>query len=95
VMHQSCPLILLYIAIAICRLMQALNPLNSALQVGTSRHVDEQFHVVKAKVWEELKLHSSLMEIQGCLEPIIGVGILGANLQGNSIGMNGDLSRHT
>lgn len=47
----------------------------SRSQVGTSVAVDASLQVLRDRLWEELVLHSSLLEIQGCLEPVIAASL--------------------
>ena len=43
--------------------------------VGVSSEVDERLGVLKDKVWEELKLQATLIEIAGALEPILSASL--------------------
>mmetsp|Transcript_5412 Transcript_5412/g.11948 ORF Transcript_5412/g.11948 Transcript_5412/m.11948 type:complete len:530 (-) Transcript_5412:1074-2663(-) len=48
--------------------------------VGVSAEVDERMEVLRDRVAEELKLHAALMDIQGCLEPILAASLAGLSL---------------
>ena len=48
--------------------------------VGVSQQVDERLAVLKDTAWEELKLQAALMEIQGCLEPILSASLASLHL---------------
>lgn len=50
------------------------------MQVGTTPQVDKLLLVLKERVWEELKLQSALLEIQGCLEPVLAASLAGLTL---------------
>ncbi|KAG1655036.1 hypothetical protein FOA52_008787 [Chlamydomonas sp. UWO 241] len=49
--------------------------------VGTSASVDGALQVLRDRLWEELKLHAALLEIQGCLEPIIAASLSSLSLE--------------
>ena len=42
--------------------------------------MDRQLQVLRDKVWEALKLHAALLEIQGCLEPVLSASLAGLSL---------------
>eukprot|EP00798_Chlamydomonas_sp_ICE-L_P020921 gene20921-27769_t len=44
--------------------------------IGLSPEVDERLMALKDRVNEEVKLHEALIEIQGCLEPILAASML-------------------
>ena len=48
--------------------------------VGVSQQVDGRLIVLKDRTWEELKLQAALMEIQGCLEPVLAASLASMTL---------------
>lgn len=60
--------------------MPAHDHLRACVQVGTTPQVDKLLLVLKERVWEELKLQSALLEIQGCLEPVLAASLAGLTL---------------
>lgn len=48
--------------------------------VGVSPQVDGRLMVLKDRAWEELKLQAALIEIQGCLEPVLAASLASMTL---------------
>lgn len=48
--------------------------------VGVSPQVDGRLTVLRDKAWEEIRLQAALMEIQGCLEPVLSASLASLTL---------------
>ena len=57
-----------------CSLTHRLLDLYASV-VGVSAQVDLRLATIKDRAWEELKLQAALMEIQGCLEPVLSASL--------------------
>lgn len=52
--------------------------------IGQSPEVDAKLMALKGRLSQELALHSALLQLQGCLEPILAASMAGLSLSGEA-----------